>query len=426
MIERKSNILEGWMEVYLGDKDNFQIIGSGIDVFTGIKEYLSTSSIEDNKVVSIEQEITYKNRPSRANMQPVENSVWFAKMKNTFKIMKPNKQQIHRTVLSTGFCGILSYNVDCNYLLQVFSSDEFNNQKNLLAIGSTQEAINSTKAKLIHFLLPSSLPEQKKISEILSTADKAIEETEMLIAKYQRIKTGLMQDLLTKGIDENGNIRSEETHEFKDSPLGRIPVQWKCDKLDSFLDLKQYGVSIPLEEQGITPILRMNNIVHSKCEIKNMKYSKYPIQSQFILNDKDILFNRTNSIEHVGRTGIFRSEKIKISFASYLVRLVPKKCIDPEYFNLLMNYKDTQNKIKSIATSAVHQANVNPTNLGNLYFVFPKMAEQKVILEILNNCSLKLIQERKQKKKLKKLKTGLMQDLLSGKVRVNDLLKEET
>lgn len=67
---------------------------------------------------------------------------------------------------------------------------------------------------------------------MLSTVDQAIEQTEELIAKQQRIKTGLMQDLLTRGIDEDGNLRSEETHEFKDSPLGRIPVEWEVEKLE--------------------------------------------------------------------------------------------------------------------------------------------------------------------------------------------------
>ena len=61
---------------------------------------------------------------------------------------------------------------------------------------------------------------------MLSTVDRAIEQTEALTAKQQRIKTGLTQDLLTRGIDEHGNIRSEKTHKFKDSPLGRIPVEW--------------------------------------------------------------------------------------------------------------------------------------------------------------------------------------------------------
>lgn len=74
-------------------------------------------------------------------------------------------------------------------------------------------------------------PEQTKIAEILSTVDRAIEQTEALIAKQQRLKTGLMQDLLTRGIDEHGNLRSEQTHQFKDSPLGRIPVEWEVKQI---------------------------------------------------------------------------------------------------------------------------------------------------------------------------------------------------
>ena len=63
-------------------------------------------------------------------------------------------------------------------------------------------------------------PNNSRLPKILSTVDRAIEQTEALISKHQRIKTGLMQDLLTRGIGEHGNLRSEQTHQFKDSPLG--------------------------------------------------------------------------------------------------------------------------------------------------------------------------------------------------------------
>ncbi len=74
---------------------------------------------------------------------------------------------------------------------------------------------------------PINFNEQQKIAEILETVDRAIEKTDKIIEKYKRIKQGLMQDLLTKGIDENGKIRSEKTHQFKNSPIGRIPEEWK-------------------------------------------------------------------------------------------------------------------------------------------------------------------------------------------------------
>jgi len=97
------------------------------------------------------------------------------------------------------------------------------------------------------------IEEQQQIAKILSTLDQAIEQTEAIIAKQQRIKTGLMQDLLTKGIDDNDNIRSESTHEFKNSPLGRIPVEWEAKSLIDVCDKITDGVhmSVKKQESGI-------------------------------------------------------------------------------------------------------------------------------------------------------------------------------
>ena len=97
-------------------------------------------------------------------------------------------------------------------------------------LGSTREKLNQQLLKSVVIFLPP-LPEQRKIVEVLETVDNAIEKTERIIKKYKRIKQGLMQELLTKGIDENGQIRNEETHRFKDSPLGRIPEEWEVVEL---------------------------------------------------------------------------------------------------------------------------------------------------------------------------------------------------
>lgn len=105
--------------------------------------------------------------------------------------------------------------------------------------------------------------EQATIARVLSIADRAIAQTEALIAKQQRIKTGLMQDLLTRGIDEHGNLRSEQTHEFKDSPLGRIPSEWGIAHLSELArvdrgkfthrprdDVRFYGGPFPFIQTG--------------------------------------------------------------------------------------------------------------------------------------------------------------------------------
>jgi len=110
-----------------------------------------------------------------------------------------------------------------------------------LGEGTTFAEISKAALATVALPFPTSPPEQAKIAEILSTVDRAIEQTEALIAKQQRIKTGLMQDLLTRGIDEHGKIRCEETHPFKDSPLGRIPAEWEVGDLDARAELVTSG-----------------------------------------------------------------------------------------------------------------------------------------------------------------------------------------
>ena len=114
------------------------------------------------------------------------------------------------------------------------------------------------------------IAEQTEIAEILSTVDRAIEQTEALIAKQQRIKTGLMQDLLTRGIDEHGNLRSEQTHQFKDSPLGRIPMEWDVRKIESISDFVTSGArgwAKHYSNDG-APFLRIGNLTRDHINMR--------------------------------------------------------------------------------------------------------------------------------------------------------------
>ena len=168
--------------------------------------------------------------------------------------------------------------------MQILSSSEFNSKKNLLAEGSTQEAVKNTKIKEIKFLLPKSKQEQTTIARILSKVDEAIAQTEQLIAKYTRVKTGLMQDLLTKGIDEHGDIRSEGTHEFKDSPLGSIPVEWECEFLGRYVNIMGgYAFkSRDFTEDGLQ-LIRMGNLYNNQLSLHRDPVflpNQYPLSSE--------------------------------------------------------------------------------------------------------------------------------------------------
>ena len=198
-ILKDNKLPEGWVKTILADPNFFKTIGSGIYPFKGTRLYLSTSSIEGTKIISIEEIITYKKRPSRANMQPRKGLVAFAKMRSTLKVLLVNDELEKNYILSTGF-SLIESKLSPNYLFQYFLSFLFNHQKNILAEGTTQEAISNDDFEKIFIILPSSFLEQQKIAEILETVDDTIEKTDAIIEKYKRIKQGLMQDLLTIGI----------------------------------------------------------------------------------------------------------------------------------------------------------------------------------------------------------------------------------
>ena len=311
------------------------------------------------------------------------------------------------------------------YLYYSLLSDSGQAQIRSQISGSAQPGLKANFTKGVIFEFPTDILEQSMIVSVLSTVDRAIEQTEALIAKQQRIKTGLMQDLLTRGIDEHGNLRSEQTHEFKDSPLGRIPVEWESASLAVFVPSAEYGISTSLGESGY-PVLRMNNLLDGEAALSDLKFTDAPVSDHLWLRDGDVLFNRTNSWEHVGRTGIWRGQVESATFASYLVRLNPHPDkLLPEMLNFWLNWERIQIAMRRRATPAVQQVNINPTNLRSTPAAFPRnLDEQEAIVSRISVARDILDAYRGQLHKLKSLKAALMQDLLTGKKRVNPLLEQ--
>ncbi|MET0109922.1 MAG: restriction endonuclease subunit S [Candidatus Thiodiazotropha sp.] len=247
--------------------------------------------------------------------------------------------------------------------------------------GSTFLAISAND--LNRFPIPVySLAQQNKISWILQTIDKAIEKTEALIEKYQQIKAGLMHDLFTRGIGADGKLRPprEQAPElYQQTPIGWIPTEWDCVKIKGYVRSVQYGISISLDdlENGI-PVLRMNNIQSNMFDVSDLKYTSDLEAYKIQLKKGDILYNRTNSMEHVGKTAMWRDELPESSFASYLVRInLYEDMILPEFFSHWMSQISSQNAIRRYATPAVQQVNINPTNLQKVFISCPKGIEEQ-------------------------------------------------
>lgn len=143
----------------------------------------------------------------------------------------------------------------------------------------------------------------------------------------------------------------------------------------------QYGLSEKMNEAGVGyKIFRMNEIVQGRMfDGGAMKYADISADefSKIKLNRGDLLFNRTNSIEHVGKTGLFDLDG-DYCFASYLVRVVPDtNQVLPLFLAMMMNSRAFQQEAKGKASKSVNQANINATVMRNIQVPLPPLAEQQ-------------------------------------------------
>jgi len=287
--------------------------------------------------------------------------------------------------------------------------------------GSVRESLNFSRLITFDFPLPP-LPEQRKIAQILETVDNAIEKTEKIIEKYKRIKQGLMQDLLTKGIDENGNIRSEKTHKFKDSPLGRIPEEWEVVRLGEVCDINPERIKY---EQGrIIKYIDIESIKDGNVsDYKIFKIEEAPSRAQRIVKEHDILISTVRP--NLKAFTIIKPEYNYFICSTGFAVVRSKSSVNPLFlFHLIWFDEIFLKQVLPLVVGSNYPA-VNSKELINILIPLPPLSEQKRIAEILSQIDQAIEKEEKYKQKLERLKKGLMEDLLTGKVRVNKLLEGE-
>lgn len=156
------------------------------------------------------------------------------------------------------------------------------------------------------------LPEQRQIAAILDTVDAAIRGTEQVIAKLEQVKKGLLHDLLTRGLDENGELRDPERHpeQFKESVAGRIPRGWEVGSLSAYLlEPPQNGLYKPAKfysDRG-TAIVRIDGFHEGLFKplesFRRLQLTEAEIRL-YSLNPGDIVVNRVNSIDYVGKSAL--------------------------------------------------------------------------------------------------------------------------
>ena len=234
------------------------------------------------------------------------------------------------------------------------------------------------------------------------------------IGAAQNLKRAAMHTLFTRG------LRGEAQ---KETETGPMPESWEVTAIDDVAVSTQYGLSMRGRTSGTYPILRMNCQEDGKVHYRNLQFVDLDSESYdtFRLRPGDLLFNRTNSIDLVGRMAIIEDDRPAV-FASYLVRLVVDvdRCI-PEFVNYFMNWPRTQGEIKKLASRAVGQANINASKLRTVLFPLPAIDEQHNIAAILDAIDRKIDLHRRKRTVLEDLFKALLHKLMTREIRVGEL-----
>ena len=413
----------GWTQATLGKECSIEIGGTPS---RGVDAYWDTDGSTENAWVSI------KDMRSRVIIGTAERISDLgvrhsnAKLQPKGTVLLSFKLTIGRVAFAgiplytnEAIAGLQSKTLDSEFLYQGLQQWNLLHGVDQAIKGAT---LNKAKLKKISFVCPTSRTEQSKIAEVLSTVDRAIAQTEALIAKQQRIKTGLMQDLLTRGIDEHGQLRSEATHAFKDSSLGRIPVEWEMNLLDVVAERGSGHTPSKQHPEYWNGGVKWISLADSSAlDHVHISETEYEISDLGLKNSSAVL-HPAGTVVLSRDAGVGKSAVMQTSMA-VSQHFMAWRCGERlhNYFLYYWLQRDKP-RFEGIASGSTI------VTIGLQFFKKYQIAhpnnpdEQIEIAKVLlkaedeaNRIEVTLV-------KLQSLKTALMQDLLTGKVRVTPLL----
>ena len=265
-------------------------------------------------------------------------------------------------------------------------------------------SLSASNLNSIKIIVPT-YEEQEKIVSILSTVDEQIDNVDALIEKNKELKKGLMQTLLTKGIGHT---------KFKKTEIGEIPEEWK---LKTFKDISKVsqGLQIAIDERykefkaGRLPYITIQYL-NDKLNPDN-EYFIENFSQNVVCKEDDILMTRTGNtgIVVTNEVGVFHNNFFKVDFRRDL--------FNKDFLVFFLNAKFIQSLIIRYAGTTTIP-DLKHSDFYKLPIVIPLLEEQEKIASILSEVDKKIEGYENKKKKLEELKKGLMQQLLTGKMRV--------
>lgn len=361
--------------------------------------HYSIPAYDDNKEPTLDRGADIKSNKYLLETDSILVSKLNPRIKRVWKFQKSDRHE--PSICSTEFMVYQPKipNVDLEYYTQFFSSDIFQNKLLSLQNGTTGSRMRVTPSDTLSIPIPfPSINEQRKIAAILSSVDEAIEKTEAIIEQTEKVKKGLMQQLLTKGIGHT---------KFKKTEIGEIPEEWEVKRLSeiSLINMGQSPSSAVCNDLGEgIPFFQGN----AEFGMKHPIPKRWCTEPTKLANKGDILISVRAP---VGELNIANQT---CCIGRGLAAITPTKINNDYLYFAMQIYKSSLLKVSQGSTFTA----INKQDLHNLLLPVPSLIEQKKISAILLSLDSKFEKEKKKLNQLQFMKTGLMQVLLTGKVRV--------
>jgi type I restriction enzyme, S subunit len=318
----------------------------------------------------------------------------------------------------SGYCStdllVLTPNEGVNpaFAAKVFQSQQVFARAIATSVGTKMPRTSWGSLKNLEVFVPP-LTEQRRIAEILDTLDEGIRKTEQVIAKLQQMKQGLLHDLLTRGIDEHGELRDPERHpeQFKDSLLGRIPRGWAACPVGELAFL-QNGYSFKeheLDDTGLR-IVRISNL--KKPAFPYWHYAGIP-RPKLLIRQGDLLFTWAGVATSIdvflydGPDALLNQHIYNFKMADDGLRKWTYHCITVQL-----------PEIRRMIEGGAGQLHLTRSQVAGITVPVPPDVERAALLGMMETQRSRVAAERRELVKLRTLKHGLMDDLLTGRVRV--------
>lgn len=302
--------------------------------------------------------------------------------------------------------------VDSNFLAYYMNSPRGKQNLTDLSSGGAQQNLNVSSLESFKVVVPP-IKEQQKIAEILSSADEQMEKTEQLIEKTKELKKGLMQQLLTKGIGHT---------EFMQTKLGEIPIEWDIKTIGSLTGFIGSGVtpkggSTVYRSEG-TIFIRSQNVHFIGMKLKDVAFISSEIDEKMRRTrvfENDVLLNITGA--SIGRCTVVPTGFPSANVNQHVCIIRTKKEMCPYFLNYYLSSEFGQQQIFKQQLGQTREG-LNFQQIRNFHIIVPTFKEQRKIAEILSAVDEQIGIYEKEKIKQIELKKALMQQLLTGKLRV--------